>query len=155
MDSERTTGMTEKFDEEKFPKAEPITDKCDGCGVGYYITSFNGLIYHFEGQPECDYLFCACPECNYRTRIYVNQRTIDNARCLGIPEDNKDKYPDEGIYREWCAVVGIELPSTYELTPRHEETIRKFGDALLTIPDELFWDGIESEHGRPFPETWI
>ena len=146
--------MTEKFDKE-FPKVEPLTDNCDGCGTDYYITSFNGLIYHFEGQPDCDYLFCACPECNYRTRIYINQTTVENARALGIPEDNTNRYAPDMIYREWCDVRDVKLPPVYELTPRHEETITRFGQSILNMPDDLLNEGWGDDTSRPYPERWV
>jgi hypothetical protein len=46
-------------------------------------------------------------------------------------------------------------PKTYELTPRHEQLLATFGEALSNIPDELLWDGLQDEHRGDLPNRWI
>jgi hypothetical protein len=46
-------------------------------------------------------------------------------------------------------------PTSYELTPRHEQLLASFGDALSNIPDDLLWDGLESDHRGDLPARWI
>jgi hypothetical protein len=46
-------------------------------------------------------------------------------------------------------------PASYELTPRHEELLSGFGEALANIPDELLWDGLQGEHRGDLPTRWI
>ncbi len=48
-----------------------------------------------------------------------------------------------------------EAPKSYELTPRHEQLLATFGDALSNIPDELLWDGLQGEHPGDLPPRWI
>ena len=49
----------------------------------------------------------------------------------------------------------IDSVRSYELTERHEELIRAFGASLLNIPEDLFWDGMEGETDRPYPNRWV
>jgi hypothetical protein len=48
-----------------------------------------------------------------------------------------------------------EAPQSYELTPRHEQLLVTFGEALSNIPDELLWDGLQGEHRADLPPRWI
>ena len=46
-------------------------------------------------------------------------------------------------------------PKSYELTPRHEQLLATFGEALGKIPDDLLWDGLQGEHRGDLPARWI
>ena len=48
-----------------------------------------------------------------------------------------------------------QAPKSYELTPRHEQLLASFGEALGNIPDELLWDGLQGEHRGDLPARWI
>jgi hypothetical protein len=48
-----------------------------------------------------------------------------------------------------------QAPKSYELTPRHEQLLASFGEALGNIPDELLWDGLQGEHRGDLPTRWI
>ena len=48
-----------------------------------------------------------------------------------------------------------QAPKNYELTPRHEQLLATFGEALGNIPDELLWDGLQGEHRGDLPARWI
>ena len=48
-----------------------------------------------------------------------------------------------------------QTPKSYELTPRHEQLLASFGEALGNIPDELLWDGLQSDHRGDLPTRWI
>jgi hypothetical protein len=48
-----------------------------------------------------------------------------------------------------------EAPKSYDLTPRHEQLLASFGEALGNIPDELLWDGLQGEHRGELPARWI
>jgi len=48
-----------------------------------------------------------------------------------------------------------QTPKNYELTPRHEQLLATFGEALGNIPDELLWDGLQGEHRGELPTRWI
>ena len=49
----------------------------------------------------------------------------------------------------------LEVPQSYELTPRHETLLATFGEALSNIPDELLWDGLQGDHRGDLPPRWI
>ena len=49
----------------------------------------------------------------------------------------------------------VTAPASYELTPRHEQLLASFGEALSNIPDELLWDGLHGEHRGDLPARWI
>jgi hypothetical protein len=46
-------------------------------------------------------------------------------------------------------------PTSYELTPRHEQLLASFGEALGNIPDDLLWDGLQSDQRGDLPARWI
>lgn len=148
-----------RHDREQKPK--PLTDKCDNCKQTYAINEHTGRLYEFYQQPECNYVMCQCPNCHFRTQIFLGEQQFTYAIQSGVPlrkvdeENPPQRYADEQTYNSWLEVKGIELPATHELTQRHEKTVREFGQAILNIPDELFWDGMESEHGTPYPLRWI
>jgi hypothetical protein len=51
-----------------------------------------------------------------------------------------------------------QAPKSYELTPRHEQLLESFGEALNNIPDDLLWDGLQAEQGErrgDLPPRWI
>lgn len=132
-----------------------LTDNCDTCKKDYELTPNNSFLFHYAGQDECDNMLCKCPHCKAQIRIFIGEDTFMAAIDNGIEPICDDRNAPEDIYSRWCRLMGIELPKTYELTDRHEATIRKFGENLLAIPDEVFWDNIEAETDRPFPQKWI
>lgn len=144
-----------EMNHEKEKKIPPLYDDCSGCKERYQITANNSAAYHYEKQSECDFLLCVCPNCNFKTRIFINEHTMGIVRDNAIPVLEHEPYADENIYSDWLELNEIELPNTYELTDRHEETVRKFGETLINMPNELFWDNIEAEQPRPYPERWI
>lgn len=80
-----------------------------------------------------------------RDYAFVEKQTVSNFdKEMYHNYFGQDHYPPN-IYR---------VP-TYELTDRHERLIRAFGEALLNIPEDLFWDGIENDTERPYPEKWV
>lgn len=136
-------------------KEQPLHDDCLSCDTKYNLDPSNSAGRYYPGQKECSYLYCVCPNCNQPTRVFCNDSTIDQAKREGLHIFDDEKYAEPEIYDAYCRAYGIELPKTYELTPRHEDIIRKFGETLINIPDDLLIDGFESEHLKPYPQRWI
>ncbi len=136
-------------------KIQPLFDDCMNCDARYQLNPENAGARHYPGQAECDYIICKCPNCKYITRIFVGAESMQDARDNGLTVHEDEKYAEPDIYDRWCQVNGIELPKTYELTDRHEAIIRKFGENLLAVPDDIFWDNIEADPGKPYPLKWI
>ncbi len=140
---------------EKKRKEVPLTDDCSRCEKIYPLTADNAYLFHYSNEKESkDNLYCVCPHCDYRTRIFIGEETfktaVDNGIGLGV-----EKYAPEGAYDDWYELRGFVKPDTYELTDRHEAIIRKFGETILAIPDDLFWDTIEDDTQKPYPQKWI
>lgn len=139
-------------------KIQPMFDDCDNCGKRYQLTPANSGARHYPKQEECDYLLCKCPHCNSVTRIFCQQESIQDARDNGLQVLDDEPYAEPEIYHGWLDVNGIELPKTYDLTPRHDELIQKFGETIIKMSDDapdLFWDEMNSEQGKPYPQRWI
>lgn len=136
-------------------KPTPLYDDCGECEQRYQLTNENSAAYHYGKQSECDFMLCVCPHCSGRTRIFIGPETLAEARNNDITVLETEDYADQNIYLTWCGLMGIELPKSYELTNRHEAIIRKFGETLLNIPDDLLMDGFESDHEKPYPQKWI
>lgn len=147
--------MSERQPNPEKKKAQPLFDDCNNCEKRYQLTNANAGARHYPKQPECDYLLCICPHCKTKMRIFCGQETIQDARDNNLVVIEDEPYAEPEIYDAWIRVNGIELPKTYELTDRHEEIIRKFGETLLNIPPDLLIDGFESEHSRPYPMRWV
>lgn len=137
--------------EKKTPK---LYDNCMSCESRYELTEDNTMAQTFARQPECNYLYCVCPHCNFRTKLFCDESSLQHAEAKGIYILERD-YADETTYQEWVKVKGIELPKEYELTDRHEKIIKGFGETLRNMPDDFFWDNIEEPTERPYPNTWI
>lgn len=138
---------------EQQPK--PLYDNCGNCEQDYELTSENSIVQLYSKQTECSFLFCICPNCSYKTRIYINPYTVTRAQELGIEVVDSEPYAPQPIYDEWCEVKGIELPKTYELTNRHEQIIGKFATALASTPDEHLYDLItDTGYNQPYPLRW-
>lgn len=139
---------------EKKQKEVPLTDDCSKCNKRYALTKENTYMFHYTNDEGKDNLYCVCPNCDHRTRIFIREETfeaaVNNGIGLGV-----EKYAPEGVYNDWSQLQGIVPPETYELTNRHEAIIRKFGETILAIPDDMFWDNIEDDTQKPYPQKWI
>lgn len=148
--------MSERINENNPEKNHPpLRDNCDRCKEDYDLTPDNTELYHYSSQDELDNIVCACPNCSYRTVIFIGKQTFEIAVARGITPNCDDKNAPEEVYEMWRELKGFELPKTYELTNRHEALVHKFGEALMAMPDEIFWDNIEAETDRPYNEKWI
>lgn len=43
---------------------------------------------------------------------------------------------------------------TFPLNSRQEKLIKKFGETVLAMPDDLLYDELTMEHNKPHPERW-
>lgn len=135
-------------------KKQPIFDNCMNCEKKYKLTEENTIAHTYARQPECNFLMCICPNCNFRTKMFCDPDGIELAQDNGIYL-LEDDYADDETYKQWIDVKGIELPQEYELTDRHEKIIKGFAEALSAIPDDFFWDNIGEPTNRPYPERWV
>ena len=147
--------MSEREPSPEQPK--PLYDNCNGCNQDYYLTSDNAVVFNHARQPECNFIYCACPKCNFRTRIFIGTETVEQARALGIHVEDEE-WASDHVYDEWCDLKGIVLPEVTELTDRQEKLVRHLGatinNMLATAPD-LFWDIMNDPHNdRPYPNRW-
>jgi hypothetical protein len=158
------------------PEKEPrkrLVDDCSGCGERYVLES--GTVdqaYWFADSPRHSFARCQCPNCNYRTIIFLDeygkealiQHGVDINETMTTPPQTvidvraeldarykpKDAEEPEDDY--------VELP-TYELTPRLEAVVERFGrhicDTLDNVPD-IFWDEMNSpQPPTTMPPRWI
>lgn len=148
--------MSERLENDNTPekKQVPLTDDCDGCEKRYALTDRNAYLFHYSDQDELDHLYCVCPNCNYRCRMFINEATFQTAVDNGIGL-SVEKYAPDHIHAMWLELNGYTPPATYELTDRHEALIHRFGEAIVAMPPELFWDNIEAETDKPYPLRWI
>lgn len=141
---------------EEHKEPTPLFDDCSNCEKRYQLTPANSAVYHYNKQSECDFLFAVCPHCKQQQRMFCGQDVINLARENGLKVVEDEDYADQNIYRSWLEVNEITLPETYELTDRHEELIRKFGETMLNMPDDLLYDEItDFNQPKPHPQRWI
>lgn len=133
---------------------KPLIDNCDGCDQDYELTAGNTILNHYSTQDECDHLICNCPNCGYVTMMFIGEKTFQQAVDNGIHVQVEKNAP-RNVYDGWAELHEINAPKTYELTNRHEAIIRKFGDTIMNMPPEIFWDNIEAPTEKPYPLRWI
>jgi hypothetical protein len=139
-------------DKEKRPQY--LTDNCDRCEETYDITPSNGKIVHHANQPECDYIHCTCPHCEYQTMIFIGDNSFEQGVNSGL-DVQVNKFASVETHAWWMQIKGIVEPKTYELTDRHEALVKKFGENILAIPDSVFWDNVEAPTEHPYPNLWV
>lgn len=141
---------------EKESQPRPMFDDCGNCEFRYQMKPENSAVYKYAKQPECNFLFCVCPNCKTPSRIFIpDEDTLNEARANGLHVIEDEDYADQDIYESWFEAEGLVAPKEFELTDRQETIMRKFGDALMQIPDSLFWDNIEAETGKPYTNRWV
>lgn len=138
---------------EKLPKPR-LFDDCSNCEQRYELTEDNSVVFNYTRQPECNFIYCACPNCDNRTRIFINPHSLEQARVAGIHIEDEE-WASEQVYDDWCELKGIVLPETYQISDRHEKLIGQFGLTLANTPDEHLYDLIVDDgYSKPHPPRW-
>lgn len=142
--------------ENKLPQWQ---DNCNKCKKDYNLEPQNTMYVSFNKKPECNYVVCKCTHCGFNTMIFDQSVTINDVTARDLMIDDSDDYPSDQIYETWFNVNGYEKPQEYELTHRHEQLVKKFGETLSAMSEqapELFWDEMNSPQPRPtMPQRWI
>lgn len=147
---------------EKWEAPEPWKAKCsnEACSVDEYVLDEgNAAMVDYSDKRECNFVFSKCPSCEHALRVYVSDLDPEQANVRGLFVIENEAYPDDAIFEEWLGVKGYELPKTYELTDRHEDMIKRFGETITAITEqapELFMD-VMSDPAPPqtMPQRWI
>ena len=134
-------------------------ESCDNCNHEYDFSPEVATLNLFINDPMCNFIMAVCPQCGVNTRIFLTGDAIVHiiSECklgFSLASDATDelKAAAKSLYGEPDEVaVQVE---TYELTDRQEQAISGFGSALEAIPDELFWDCINDDTDRPYPQDW-
>lgn len=152
--------MSERiFESQSSPEKQPrpMYDICDNCEERYEITKENAAVCAYSKQHECDWIYCICPHCDNRTKIYIGGTDwLDNSRLAGLSILEDESYAEDNIYNQWLEAKGIELAKTYQLTNRHEKLIGQFATVLAETPDEYLYDLIvDNGYDKPLPQRWI
>jgi hypothetical protein len=159
----------------------PMTFTCDTCHTEYHVESGNALAYVFLEDRRCNHLVARCTGCGTNETIFLGPHRFADEVRLGrltvIVEAEASSSLRVRAETAWAAAdrsgpstpsaepanavpphagegEAPAAPAVYELTPRHEQLLDSFGRTLASIPDELLWDGLESEHDHRFPERW-
>lgn len=148
--------MSERENPEK-EKRIPLMETCGNCEYTYEHTDDNSRLVLFTKQPDCDYVACRCPQCHTGTIYFMDEDWKAHAQKNEISIHSEDEYAPDEIYKMRLATAGIELVQEMEITPRHEDIIRKFGETLtaMTVQDpDGFWEEVNSPQYRPYPNKW-
>lgn len=159
------------------PEQEPqknLMDDCSGCGERYLLEPATvDRAYWFADSPRHSFAQCQCPNCNYRTIIFLDDFGREALTQHGVEINEKITTPPQNVIDVRAEVDAQnkpeddepELPEdyeevpTYELTPRLEATVERFGrhicDTLDNVPD-IFWDEMNSpQPPTTMPLRWI
>lgn len=159
-----------------------MTFTCDRCHGDYRAREANAVAHIYVKDSRCNHVEARCTNCGTTEVIFLGPHRIEDVirggnlqvevlaeatAGLRVRAENawaaaEKATAPEGEHRPsgrtGTSSAGVEPTTeqvrTYDLTPRHEELIAGFGEALLNIPDELLWDGMEGESQREHPERW-
>ena len=147
---------------EKWEAPKPWRAKCSNkeCKVDEYeLAENNAAMVDYSDKRECNFLYSRCPGCNGALRMYIDGLDPEEANVRGLFIVEDEAYPDDDIFEEWLGVKGYELPKTYELTHRHEEMIKRFGETITAITEqapELFMEVMrDPAPPQTMPQRWI
>lgn len=96
-----------------------------------------GLIFFREVVANFDQLAAGLKRLGY---IFITKGAVTEA--------------DKELYRAYFDRDPLLPIKTYELNPRHEELIKKFGELIIAMPADLLYSEVTDEHNRPHPERW-
>ena len=146
---------------------------CEGCGTAYQPVEETAVARLYVKDSRCNHIEARCASCGLTEVIYLGPNRIqDVLRSSELPVSVfAEATPRLRVRAEtaWAAAEeeteGAEpadpsgpaerAPATYELTPRHEQLLATFGEALSNIPDDLLWDGLHGERRGDLPPRWI
>ena len=149
---------------------------CEGCGTAYQPVEETAVARLYVKDNRCNHIEARCASCGLTEVIYLGPNRIqDVLRTSALPISVfAEASPRLRVRAEtaWAAAedeaeagagagagVGADPVdvghSSYELTPRHEQLLATFGEALSNIPDDLLWDGLKGEHRGDLPPRWI
>jgi hypothetical protein len=144
--------MNERESNPERQKAK-LTDKCNDCGKKYELTDSNTIAYLYSEYAAANHLDCTCPNCSKLWTIFIGQETTEKLRSTDIYIQSKT-LPDDDVLKKYIGLREIPLIEQYEITPRQEAIVSKFGEAILNMPPEIFWDNIEAVTEKPYPSRW-
>jgi hypothetical protein len=144
---------------------------CEGCGTAYQPVGGTAVARLYVKDSRCNHIEARCSTCGLTEVIYLGPNRIqDVLRTSPLPitvfaeasarlrvraetawAAAEDEQEEPG-HRDHPADPGA---TGYELTPRHEQLLASFGEALSNIPDDLLWDGLQGDHRGELPPRWI
>ena len=167
--------MSEHLNNPEFIRKN-LMDDCSGCGERYLLEPATvNMAYWFANSPRHSFAHCTCPNCEYKTLIFIDQfgrealmqhgvelnEEMDNPpkNIIKIRKEIDDKNKPADVKEEEGEMEAQpELP-TYELTDRMEKLVAHFGQTISNVLDKdpsLFWDEMEGPNDyRPYPMRWI
>jgi hypothetical protein len=156
-----------------------VTITCDSCQGDYRALRTNARAYVYIKDRRTNHVGARCSHCGTLEVIFLGPSRL--AEMIRFGELPVDVHAEAGsdlrvrAERAWAAADATPLSSTevdpscaetpgpqvaqYELTPRHEQLLAGFATTLTSIPDDLLWDGLSSDHHsdqhRDHPERWV
>lgn len=158
-----------------------MTFTCDRCHGDYRALEANAVAHIYVKDHRCNHVEARCTHCGTTEVIFLGPNRIEEVVRVGklavrvvaeataglrVRAENAWAAADkatapESDHRSMPAGGGGATPEaepeplqTFDLTSRHEELVAGFGESLRNIPDELLWDGMQSDSLREHPERW-
>lgn len=151
---------------------------CDSCGTEYGSAAVTAIFLYIK-DPRCNKIEATCQKCGEAEVIYLMPHRIEVVvakaastvkihvaaeatselrvraeQAWATAEEQHQPQPVATTSSAESPSVSDELP-TFQLTPRHEELLARFGDTLTGIPDDLLLDGFASETEQSLPQRWV
>ena len=167
--------MSEKAPKNPEKQPKPLLDDCMNCEEEIALDRSNTFILMYEVDQSCNHLYVGCPCCGEPYRVFCNSETIDRAIEAGVlvnpivnirdyhtgeiikSERAGGRYAPEEVWAMRYELDGFEPVQPVEISPRHEDQIRAFGETLCAMTErdpDGFWAEMELPQDRPYPGKW-
>ena len=114
---------------EKEPKLPRLYDNCNNCEEDYDLTPDNCALFMYDAEPDCNYMYCHCPNCSSNFIMFIGVDTALNAVRHGIDPEVARFAPDK-IKKARLDLLGIELVQPKKLTDRQEGYVHRLGEIV-------------------------
>ena len=145
----------------KDSRCNHIEARCIHCGVTEVIYLGPNRMQEVLGASPLPVSVFAEATPRLRVRAENAWAAAEDAAALAEPGRSGEtiglgsEHPTAAAHPQLDGTTVTQAPKSYELTPRHEQLLASFGEALGNIPDELLWDGLQGEHRGDLPTRWI
>lgn len=131
--------------------------KCP-CGQVVKLTKDNTVIKvyatpKYDGRCPFNHALVSCPG-GHPIRYFTDEADIKKLGSMHCRRVRK-QYPEDDVIKGFNQVFEVKAPKTYQLTPRLEAMVGKFGIIIQKMPPKLLYQLLTDPQPSRLPKRWI